>query len=184
MTLHATFSERWQSFVQRHLIWVFVIALVIAFIPMTMTHFVLERAVASEEETANIINVAGRQRMLSQRLTLMINRLATNAERGFETADIRATIQKDLDFLIATHERLAFETRESLITEQDHVLEKIYFAEPDNLNERVRVFAADIDQVLSVPDYAVNAQAAQLERINGIAPNELLEALDNAVSAY
>jgi PAS domain S-box-containing protein len=184
MNLRARFSEKWQSLVQRHLIWVFVIALVIAFIPMTLTHFVLERVVASEEETANIINVAGRQRMLSQRLTLMVNNLATNAERGFETADIRATIEQDLQVMITTHERLAFETRDSLISEQDHVLKKIYFDEPDNLNERVRAFTADVEQVLSVADYAVNAQAAALERINGLAPNELLESLDNAVTAY
>lgn len=178
------FNEKWQPRVQRHLIWVFVVALIIAFIPMTATHFVLERVVASEEETANIINVAGRQRMLSQRLTLMVSTLANEAERGLDTANTRAIIAEDVAFLVETHERLAFETRDSLITAQDFALEKIYFDEPYNLNLRLREFVADIELVLSVPDYAVNAQGRALDEIFQLGPNELLVALDSAVTAY
>lgn len=184
MNLLNQFTEKWRPLVQRHLLWVFIVALLIAFIPMTMTHFVLDQVVVSEEETANIINVAGRQRMLSQRLTLQINKLATMSERGFDTTEVREIIAKDLAYMIETHERLAFETRDSLITEQDFALEKIYFDSPHNLNVQLRAFVADIEQVLSVPDYAVNAQARALDEINQLGPNQLLEGLDAAVSAY
>lgn len=184
MNLKNQFTEKWHPLVQRHLLWVFIIALVIAFIPMTMTHFVIERILVSEEQIANIINVAGRQRMLSQRLTLQINRLADLSERGLDTANIREVIAEDLTHILETHERLAFETRDSLITEQDFALEQIYFDSPYNLNLRVREFVADIEQVLSVPDYAVNAQVRALEEINQLGPNELLTAMEAAVLAY
>lgn len=177
-------NDKWQPLVQRHLIWVFVVALIIAFIPMTSTHFVLERVVASEEETANIINVAGRQRMLSQRLTLMVGNLANQSERGLNTTATRDVIANDLALLVETHERLAFQTRDSLIIAQDYALEKIYFDKPYNLNLRLRKFVADIELVLSVPDYAVNAQSRALDRIFQLGPNELLLALDAAVTAY
>lgn len=178
------FNDKWQPLVQRHLLWVFVVALIIAFIPMTATHFVLERVVISEEETANTINVAGRQRMLSQRLTLMINKLASESERGLDTTATRAVITNDIAFLIETHERLAFETRDSLVTGHDVTLEKIYFDAPYNLNLLIREFVADVELVLSAPDYAVNAQSRALDEIRQLGPNELLEALDAAVMAY
>lgn len=177
-------TDKWQPWVQRHLLWVFVIALIIAFIPMTLTHFTLERAIASEEETANIINVAGRQRMLSQRVTLFVNRLASESERALDTTDTRKTIRKDLAFLIATHERLAFETRNSGIAEQDLALERIYFDSPHNLNQQVQQFVANTELILSVPDYAVNAQARALDEINQYGPTTLLDALNAAVTAY
>jgi len=177
-------NDKWQPLVQRHLLWVFVAALIIAFTPITATHFVMDRVVTSEEETANIINVAGRQRMLSQRLTLMVSTLADQSERGLDTAKTRDTIAKDLSLMIETHERLAFETRDSLITSQDLSLEKIYFDGPFNLNLRLREFVANIELLLSVPDYAVNAQSQVLEEIFELGPNELLQALDAAVKAY
>lgn len=184
MSLRDQFTEKWQLLVQRHLLWVFIIALIIAFIPMTMTHFVIERVVVSEEQTANIINVSGRQRMLSQRLTLHINKLSNVTERGINSSPIREIISEDLTEILEVHERLAFETRDSLITAQDFALEKIYFDAPYNLNLRLREFVADIEQVLSVPDYAVNAQVRALEEINQLGPNELLTAMDAAVLAY
>lgn len=186
MTFSDVFTNRWQPLVQRHLLWVFLLALMIAFVPMTLAHFTLKQAIISEEETANIINVAGRQRMLSQRLTLFTNRLATEAERGFDTTDTRETIAKDLAFMVATHERLAFDlqSESAQITEQDLALERVYFDEPWSLNRHLKQFVANIEQILSVPDYAVNAEDEALQEVNTKGPTILLDALNEAVSAY
>lgn len=80
----------------------YVLALIIIAILVSGGHFVMVRALTEADSDARVINLAGRQRMLSQRLVKTFGEL-TLAEPSRPTAQLRAKILSDLESWEKTH---------------------------------------------------------------------------------
>ena len=74
--------DRIGGLVRRQLFWVFVAAQTAIIAPVTYIHFTLENSISKEHVPAHVINVSGRQRMLSQRIALFANRMVFETTMG------------------------------------------------------------------------------------------------------
>ncbi len=184
--LMETHSGSIGAFIQRHLIWVFVAALLLTLAPLTYSHFILEDSIAAEEETSRIINVSGRQRMLSQRLTLFANRLATEArETGFSDIETRNTMRRDIRLMRESHHALINGSEELGIPGIRHeMLRAVYFDAPHMVDERVNAFLAHAEKIAIFSDEQLRQPSESLDYMNQAGPTTILAGLHAATDAF
>ena len=107
-----------------------------------------ERMVDDQRTSATEINVAGRQRMLSQRISVLASSTAAAPDRGFREAGM-AALAETADELRASHAALrngdpARGLGGNLSAEAD----AIHTAEPYRVNERLDELLAEVDGFL------------------------------------
>ncbi|MEM1174411.1 MAG: EAL domain-containing protein [Pseudomonadota bacterium] len=135
-------------------------------------------ALNATDEFGNRINIAGKQRMLSQR----IEKLVESARRAPDEADFRRATEKltlARNEMLDSHERLIADRSNPNAVWPDS-LEDAYFQSPLNINSRVLAFIGEVDRFLDL-DYATASGSAV---VFTVPPEETLVALDRAVSIY
>lgn len=156
----------------------FIIAYLAAMASMALlggTVFVNDKTmIEAQSRYGEMINVSGRQRMLSQRIVLLADRLAYEAS---EDADhIRAKLETAINLMEASHERL---TRGDMKWRADSpnadALNALYFAGPGALDIMVR------DHVNKARNWLA---ADPKSGIGWQLDDDLLESLDTAVVLY
>ena len=75
--------------------------------PVTYIHFTLENSISKEHVTAHVINVSGRQRMLSQRIALFANRMVFETTMGNNIEPLREALFAAIDLMDESHTALA-----------------------------------------------------------------------------
>lgn len=121
----------------------YLVALVIIAALSIASHFLLYQSLRSNEGSAEVINITGRQRMLSQRIA----GLALQWREGDRTA--QGALQLALAQFEAAHESLTRAARDSAATEE---LRTLYFG-PSSLDAKVKAFASDARRILNAaPD--------------------------------
>ncbi len=135
-------------------------------------------AVNATDDFAGRINLAGKQRMLSQR----IEKLIESARAADNEASFQASVddlERARDQMFASHEQLVADRNDPRIAWPDS-LESAYFDPPLNVNSRVRAFIGEVDRFLEL-DYA---EASSSDTPFLVSPDETLAALDAIVSIY
>jgi diguanylate cyclase (GGDEF)-like protein len=153
----------------------YAIALLFIAVLSIASHFMLEYGLHSDEGSAAIVNIAGRQRMLSQRIA----GLAAQYRLGDLSA--RADLLTAVQTFEAAHASLVAVARGNTDGEGAAKLRALYFGDTGSLDTQVRAFAADARRIA---DLSPNDPALPplLSELFAEARSPLLKGLENVVS--
>lgn len=162
----------------------YVIALTIIALLALAANVMLNLTIAAQDSYASIINISGRQRMLSQRVALFSQRLAQEKDQtAFQQT--RDALLESIQLMEGSHQALvhgseAFNLSASLTASAN----PIYFEAPFFLDEQVRLFLEAARQVADTPLQSLHPDHPALIRITTAAEHRLLDTLNQAVSHF
>ena len=169
--------------VARSLTWRYVIALVLVASLSTAAWFSLQLVIRSQESTAAVVNISGRQRMLSQRTALFANQLV--AARPGERPSIRLRLREAADLMARSHQGLIHgDPALGLPATLSETARDMYFSPDKALDSMVRDYLAAVHDLLQQPDSQLTPDNPQLRYITVQASDRLLRALDTMVRHY
>jgi len=153
---------------------------VLAFL-VVCTHFLTDAIIAEEGDTARIVNIAGRQRMLSQRAALLALELSrmTDAAR---LAPLEGKFANTLNEMEFAHHTLRNEAVDiGSRANKKRALTEVYRNGPEQLEARIKDFLTQGRSFLQVPA-GQRAEAPELARMLEAAHQSLLMAFEKAVT--
>lgn len=169
--------------VARALTWRYVIALSLVALLSTAAWLSLHLVISEQNSTAAIVNVSGRQRMLSQRTALFSN-LLVNAPKT-ERAAIRGKLKDAIQLMEHSHHGLTNgDAALGLPRTMSPIVHAMYFDGPNALDDQVETYIKVVHELLELSDDALTATAPQIQYITQNAPNALVSALDRMVRQY
>lgn len=161
------------------------IGLILIAILSTTTYFIISSLLKLNEKSGTIVNISGRQRMLSQRGALFALQVATNPGPEKRAAAAK-TLSSVADLMEASHQGLINGSDEMGLPDKlSPVMTTMYFEAPDELDKQVR------DYITSIRSLLADAESGQadlsnehLQSILEVAPTRLLQTLNKAVLQY
>jgi PAS domain S-box-containing protein len=156
--------------------------LLIAFF-CSSAYFYLISIIRLQEADATVVNISGRQRMLSQRTTLLALRLPTTTDETL-LQQLREELREATDLMERSHLGLLNgDTALGLPGGPSQQLQALYFSGDTPLDARVKDHLAALRSVLSLSDEQLTPSQPELQGLlNGATP--LLESLNTAVTYY
>lgn len=169
--------------IARSLKWRYRIALVLVASLATAAWFSLRLVISEQESTAAVVNVSGRQRMLSQRTALFANLLVISPRT--ERPPIRSKLKEAIDLMARSHFGLTQGDAEmGLPASMSPAVSAMYFDGPNPLNTQVTTYIKTVNELLQLSDEALTPDNPLLQYITGTAPTTLVAALDRMVRQY
>lgn len=147
-------------------------------------YFNIEEIMTARKISAAIINVSGRQRMLSQKTAFFAMRLVCSPQTA-ERAQLRADLLDAIALMEKSHSGLInTDSSSNLLTPPSPAVKAMYFEAPLYLDKQVRQYMAQIKELVQVPDAELKPDNPHLLYIIAAASGELLQAFDAVVSQY
>lgn len=154
----------------------------------------IQNQLHQNEQYAEVINISGRQRMLSQRIAFFTVNLGTYPD-GKEASDYLAELKKSMELMEDTHHLLLEATVKGASAQANSsALQKLYFSPPHNINEKVVGYLKNVQSFLHDYEKAVASGSEEnldnlkqhpgLIHITQNGPTNVLSALNEAVSQY
>ncbi len=167
----------------------YALAVVIIIIFTTLTFVSMFLLWNAQSDYAAIINISGKQRMLSQRIALYANSLIYSGNQG-EDNNCQQKNRKTLTDLIRSmqqsHQALLHgNPKLGIYYSQPPVkVQKIYYQAPTNLNQQVNDFLENARLLTEIPCGSLSKDNPHLRNLTLAAEDQLLESLNTAVFAY
>lgn len=183
--MKATISDNLSSDlnVARALTWRYVIALALVATLSTAAWLSLHLVISEQKSTAAVVNVSGRQRMLSQRTALFSN-LLVNVPVS-ERPRVRQLLGNAIDLMEVSHQGLTKGNQSmGLPATMSSTVRGMYFEGPDALDDQVTTYVKHVRELLSLGDDELTVSNSLLQYITLNATDKLLTSLDNMVSQY
>ncbi|MEM7475380.1 MAG: EAL domain-containing protein [Planctomycetota bacterium] len=137
--------------------------------------------VKDKTEYARLINLSGRQRMLSQRIALFASQWSVAEGEAREAALKELLSSRDL--FLHSHEILVGDQGKSQKgSALSKTIEEVFYGSPQ-LDERVRAYTTLVDQLIE-PGISNDRKAELLCQMQEAAGNELLQDLDRVVKLF
>lgn len=136
-----------------------------------ISYVAFEYQIENVSRDSEIINISGRQRMLSQRITLFANKYvySNNVQK---TQIYKNIIEEDLHKFLDAHNKLiAFE-------KLDQKNRELLFRDPHYLDAKIREFVKDVENLITLKKSNLKPNNKLLQKINDVAPGDLLQQLD------
>lgn len=149
-----------------------------------ISHRILHRTIETSEAGSILINVSGRQHMLSQRIPLLSLQLV-NSRNSVEKRVVREKLLDALNLLKKKHDELT--DKDSDLNQEYQLstqLRKIYFSAPHYLNSKVLNFISEARALANVPDKEFSANNPHLLKLLNANNEELLDAFEAATNQY
>lgn len=169
--------------VSRALTWRYLIALALVASLSTAAWLSLHLVISEQKSTAAVVNVSGRQRMLSQR-TALFSDLLVNAPES-ERLAIRDGLREAINLMELSHQGLT-EGNDAmgLPKTMSPTVHAMYFDGPNSLDTQVKTYVRCIHELLLLDDRALTQTYPLLQYITRQATGSLLVSLDKMVSQY
>jgi len=162
----------------------YVIAFSLIAILVTASYAALELTINRQASTAAIVNVSGRQRMLSQRIALFSQALMS-AELPASRQRLHDRLTDAVNLMEFSHNGL---TRGSdvlgLPKSMSDVVQRAYFGPPENVDIEVRKYLRDARMLLKLQESDYSPGYPVLARILANGEGPLLASLDKLVRQY
>ncbi len=136
----------------------YILALSIIAMLSLLSHYFVQSIVAEQEATARVVNLAGRQRMLSQRITRMAGEAARTPSSPLDQ-DYTTLIET----LLSAHYALMHGSVGLHIPEpKSAAIKNIFMAEPYNLDRTINIFA-ELARQLGLSGFSGKNQTAYMK---------------------
>jgi len=155
---------------------------------ITLTFISIFPFLSIQGNYAEIINISGKQRMLSQRIAFYANRLVHYNSQDYEQyqRDIKSLTESielmTKNHYVLVHGNIGIENAINPIISSETKV--IYFQEPIYLDQQVDDFLMHASLLTQVPCGKLSKNNSDLQHITQAATDTILNALDNAVSIY
>jgi len=146
-------------------------------------YFNLEEITTARKVSAAVINISGRQRMLSQRSAFFCMRLVCSVNAA-ERAKLRGNLLEAIALMAKSHRDLINTDSSNLLSPPSPTVKAMYFEGPLYLDKQVREYIDRIKALMQVPDAELSLENPDLQYIIAAAGDELLAAFDAVVSQY
>ncbi|WP_332945026.1 MULTISPECIES: ATP-binding protein [unclassified Microcoleus] len=147
-------------------------------------YFNLEEITTARKVSAAVINISGRQRMLSQRAAFFCMRLVGSVNAA-ERAKMRGNLLEAIALMEKSHRDLIHtDSSINLLSPPSPAVKAMYFEAPLYLDKQVREYIDRIKALVQVPDPELSLENPHLRYIVQAADGELLAAFDAVVSQY
>lgn len=148
------------------------------------TCFDLNEFICRREINAAIINISGRQRMLSQRAALFAVRLVGTEDRQ-EQDKLRAQMLAAVELMEKSHQGLIHgDAAMKLPGQPSGDIRAIYFEPPFYLDQQIRDYITQVRALAQGPPAELTGGNIYLQKILQASAADLLEALEALVSQY
>jgi len=169
--------------IARSLTWRYLIALTLVGLLATAAWLSLHLVISEQKSTAAVVNISGRQRMLSQR-TALFSSLLANSPRE-QRPSIRSQLTVAAELMQKSHHGLTRgNTEMGLPDTMSETVRAMYFEPPLALDEQVNTYLTNVQALLKVPDDELGPDHPLLQSIIAAAPVRLVTSLDKMVSQY
>lgn len=169
--------------IARALTWRYAIALALVAMLSTAAWVSLHLVISEQKSTAAVVNVSGRQRMLSQRTALFANLLVNTP--AAERPPVRSTLKDAIELMARSHRGLTRgDTELGLPDSMSPAVHALYFDGPEALDRQVETYIQTVQALLIEADDALTPDNLRLQHITRTAPTTLVTALDQMVRQY
>lgn len=160
----------------------YVLALTIIATLSIATHVLLDMVIRSQENAASVVNVAGRQRMLSQRIARLA--LELSVSRHDSAPELERLLESSISLMETSHQALLHDSVQlGVFPRRTEAIVDIYYEAPLRLDAQVTAFVMTARQFLTLPALDRTA-SAELRELLTQARQPLLASLDAAVKQY
>lgn len=162
----------------------YVFALLLIALLSTAAFVSLRTVIATEETASTIVNISGRQRMLSQRIVMFAQRLAAIADVAQRDA-LRREIRAAVDLMERSHTALlSGDAAIGVPPLRSPALRAMYTNPPGSVDEGLRAFIARAREWIELPDTTLAPNHPALMHLVLDAQDRLLAPLDAAVQQH
>jgi diguanylate cyclase (GGDEF)-like protein len=162
----------------------YIIALGFIGVLAIVAYFTLQMLITTQNEKATLINISGRQRMLSQK-TALLSLKFVKADPGEERENLIRELNENIDIMAKVHQGLIHgDTELKLPGEPTAAVLAIYYNEPNNLDDKLKKYTKEIQSLLNTPRYEITEDNQHLINILNLSNKELLSTFDNLVKQY
>ncbi len=138
---------------------------------------------SDQETSAALINVAGKQRALSQRIALFTMELSVIRES--ERTTILQSLMRSIDEMDHAHQALLHgNPLRQLPNLRSDTLKKMYYEAPLFLDKQVAEYLANARQILRLPPDQITQDHQLVQALVSQANQRILDSLDAAVTQY
>ncbi|MGB0671135.1 MAG: ATP-binding protein [Rhodospirillales bacterium] len=132
----------------------------------------------------DVVNMSGRQRMLSQRTALFVDRLA-KAESVEQRTEDHDALAAAVDLFEQSHRMLTGRSPDGASrADLSPAVQRLYFDGPEPLDRLVSDYVAALRRILDQATAGLNASDADIRFVLATAPGPLLKRLDRMVTQY
>jgi signal transduction histidine kinase/DNA-binding response OmpR family regulator len=177
---------RFNEFSIRRLTFSYALALFLLSLIAVSNHLILSYIVESQRNDAAVVNISGRQRMLSQKTGMLVERLIHTGDIA-EREKIRVDLSNAVAMMAASHNALLNgDAAMGLNRKLSGEVLSMYHEPPLFIDKKVRDYIDAVRDILNTPDAQSIAEynAVAIDTIRSLNTSDLLNSLDSVVWQY